>query len=264
MTARWVNFCTCPPNTKIVHRSFTWVQSRQSWHTFLFQSCILAADSGSREGQVKCTFQDEGEGKVKVLATESCLILCDPVDIACQALLSMGFSRQEYRSGLPCPSPGDLPDLGIEPEYPTLQADSLLSEPPGKPWGRMEGACNCLAQVHPSQVNRWSCLLDDLLQQSSILRQNPSYNYSPFTQGGMLWKIKSSSSIFISPSLPFTLRVKWKRWVIYRDIFYHSLLIDCFWVSICKKNLKFMDWNWENAYHLQKTYNWNSRKYEKL
>ena len=50
-----------------------------------------------------------------------------------QAPLSMGFSRQEYRSGLPVPSPGDLPNPGIEPRFPTLQADSLLSEPPGKP-----------------------------------------------------------------------------------------------------------------------------------
>jgi len=45
----------------------------------------------------------------------------------------MGFSRQEYRSGLPFPSPGDLPDPGIEPRSPTLQADALTSEPPGKP-----------------------------------------------------------------------------------------------------------------------------------
>ena len=44
----------------------------------------------------------------------------------------MGFSRQEYRSVLPFPSPGDLPDPGIEPGSPTLQADALPSEPPGK------------------------------------------------------------------------------------------------------------------------------------
>ena len=44
-----------------------------------------------------------------------------------QAPLPMGFSRQEHWSGLPFPSPGDLPDLGIEPGSPTLQADSLLS-----------------------------------------------------------------------------------------------------------------------------------------
>ena len=45
----------------------------------------------------------------------------------------MDFSRQEYRSGLLFPSPGDLPDPGIEPMSPTLQADALTSEPPGKP-----------------------------------------------------------------------------------------------------------------------------------
>ena len=45
----------------------------------------------------------------------------------------MGFSRLEYWSGLPFPSPGDLPDSGIEPRSPVLQTDALLSEPPGKP-----------------------------------------------------------------------------------------------------------------------------------
>ena len=52
---------------------------------------------------------------------------------ASQAPLSMEFSRQESWSGLPSPSPGDLPDSGIEPRSPELQADSLLTEPPGKP-----------------------------------------------------------------------------------------------------------------------------------
>ena len=53
--------------------------------------------------------------------------------VAYQAPPSMGFFRQEYCSGLPFPSPGDLPNPGIEPGSPTLQADALLSEPPGKP-----------------------------------------------------------------------------------------------------------------------------------
>ena len=44
----------------------------------------------------------------------------------------MGFSRQEHWSGLPFPSPGDLPDPGIKPGFPSLQADSILSEPQGK------------------------------------------------------------------------------------------------------------------------------------
>ena len=55
-----------------------------------------------------------------------------PWTVACQAPLSMEFSRQEYWSGLPLPSPGDLPNPGVEPGSPGLQADSLLSEPPGK------------------------------------------------------------------------------------------------------------------------------------
>ena len=53
--------------------------------------------------------------------------------IAYQAPRSMGFSRQEYWSGMPFPSPGDLPDPGIEPGSPALQTDALPSEPPGKP-----------------------------------------------------------------------------------------------------------------------------------
>ena len=52
--------------------------------------------------------------------------------VACQALLSMGFSRHEYWSGLPFPPPGDLPDPGIEPGSPELQVDSLPTELRGK------------------------------------------------------------------------------------------------------------------------------------
>ena len=55
-----------------------------------------------------------------------------PWTVAGQAPLSMEFSRQEYWSGLPFSSPGDLPDPGIEPGCPALEADSLPSEPPGK------------------------------------------------------------------------------------------------------------------------------------
>ena len=56
--------------------------------------------------------------------------------VACQAPLSMEFSRQDYWSWLPLPSPGDLPNSGIKPRSQTLQADSLLSEPSGKPQTR--------------------------------------------------------------------------------------------------------------------------------
>ena len=65
-----------------------------------------------------------------------------PWTVACQAPLSMEFSRQEYWSGLPLPSPGDLPNPGVEPGSPGLQADSLLSEPPRKPYTIYMGAGN--------------------------------------------------------------------------------------------------------------------------
>ena len=62
-----------------------------------------------------------------------CPTLGDPMDCGHQAPLSMEFFRQEHCSGLSFPSPQDLPDPGIEPRAPTLQADSLQTEQPGKP-----------------------------------------------------------------------------------------------------------------------------------
>ena len=67
------------------------------------------------------------------LVAKSCPTLVTPWTVACQASLFIGFSRQEYWSGLPLPSPGDLPNPGIEPGSPVLQADSLPSELQGKP-----------------------------------------------------------------------------------------------------------------------------------
>ena len=67
------------------------------------------------------------------LVTKSCPTLVTPWTVACQAPLSMGFSRQEYWSGLSFPSPEDLPDPGIELRSPASQAESLPTELPGKP-----------------------------------------------------------------------------------------------------------------------------------
>ena len=73
----------------------------------------------------------ESESKRQSL---SCVqLFVTPWTGACQDPLSMGFSRQEYWSGLPLSPPGCLPNPGMEPRSPALQADSLLSEPPGKP-----------------------------------------------------------------------------------------------------------------------------------
>ena len=71
--------------------------------------------------------------KVKLKSFSLIRLFVTPWTVAHQDPLSMGFSRQVYWSGLLFPSPGDLPDPGIEPRSPTLQANTLTSEPPGKP-----------------------------------------------------------------------------------------------------------------------------------
>ena len=86
--------------------TFTWISHRYTWVSYV------------------CKWV-KSLSRVRLFAT--------PWTVAHQAPPSMGFSRQEYWSGLPIPSPGDLPNPGIEPRSPTLWADALTSEPPGKP-----------------------------------------------------------------------------------------------------------------------------------
>ena len=72
---------------------------------------------------------DSSWSKGKLLEAQSSLNLATPWTVACQTPLSLGFSSQEYWSGVRFLSPGDLPDLGIKLGSPTLQADALLTEP---------------------------------------------------------------------------------------------------------------------------------------
>ena len=84
-------------------------------------SCTVGGNVnwGSHSGEL---YEVKSLSRVQLFAT--------PWTVAYQAPPSMGFSRQEYWSGLPFPSPGDLPDPGIEPRSPALEADALTSEPP--------------------------------------------------------------------------------------------------------------------------------------
>ena len=78
----------------------------------------------------------------------------------------MGFSRQEYWSGLPFPSPGDIPDPGMEPRSPALQADALPSEPPGKP-SYISGWVIFLIQILFSEINvqrQWEETMEKLME----------------------------------------------------------------------------------------------------
>ena len=80
-------------------------------------------------GWVAISFSNAWKWKVKVKSLSGVWLLVTPWTAAYQAPLSMGFSRQEYWSELPLPSPGDLPNPGVELWSPSLQADALPSEP---------------------------------------------------------------------------------------------------------------------------------------
>ena len=81
---------------------------------------------------VAITFSNAGKSKVNVKSLSRVQLVVTPWTAAYQAPPSMGFSRHEYWSGLPLPSPENLPDPGIKPGSPALLTDSLPSEPPGK------------------------------------------------------------------------------------------------------------------------------------
>ena len=91
---------------------------------------------------------------VLCVVVQSCLTICDPIDCSPPGSSVHGdFSRQEYWSGFPCPPPGHLPNPGIEARSPTLQADSLPSEPPGKPKNTGMGSLPLLQGIFLTQVS---------------------------------------------------------------------------------------------------------------
>ena len=81
-----------------------------------------------------------------------------PWTVAYQAPLFMGFSRQEYWNGWLFPSPGDLPNPGIKPRSPTLEADSLLAEPPGKLKNTRVGSLSLLQGNFQTQELNWGIM----------------------------------------------------------------------------------------------------------
>ena len=90
--------------------------------------------------------------RVKVKSLSRVQLFATPWTVAYQVPQSMGFSRQEYWSGLPFPSPGDLPDPGIEPRSPALQADALPFEPPGK--SHLKYKLNLLCRICCTHINQ--------------------------------------------------------------------------------------------------------------
>ena len=104
----------------------SWQLDRETMETvkdFTFLGSIITSDEDCSHEIKRCLLLGRkamNNLKVKVKSLSRVRLFATPWTVAYQALLSMGFSRQEYWSGLPFPSPGDLPDPGIEPRSPTL------------------------------------------------------------------------------------------------------------------------------------------------
>ena len=129
-------------------------------------------------------------------------LFATPRTVAHQAALSVGFSRQQYWSALPFPSPGDLPNSGMEPRSFALQADSLLSEPPGESqrneddWQKLQF---CFLNFLPTQESGWRhCAL--LLHRSYPLECLPGFLGQGNTETG---SPGSLSSPFLSSHSSF-------------------------------------------------------------
>ena len=111
------------------------------------------------------------EPTVLCLVSQSCPTLT-PWAVAHQALLSMGFPRQEYWSGLPSPTPGDVPNPELKPRSPAWQADSLPSEPLGKAMNTEVGSLSHLQGIFPTQeLNQGLLNCRQILYQLSFLRR---------------------------------------------------------------------------------------------
>ena len=127
---------------------------------FESQSCHLGLPHSSVGKESVCN----AGVKVKVKSLSSVRFFATPWTVAYQAPPSMGFSRQEYWSKLPFPSPGDLPDPGIEPRSPEFHADALTSEPPGDP-GSIPGSGRLAGEGidYPLQYS-WASLVAQLVK----------------------------------------------------------------------------------------------------
>ena len=87
---------------------------------------------------------------MKVQVAQSCPTLCDPMDYTVHGIL-----QARTLEWVPFPPPGDLPNPGIEPRSPALQADSLPAEPPGKPKNTGVGNLSLLQGIFPTQESNW-------------------------------------------------------------------------------------------------------------
>ena len=114
--------------------------------------------------------------KVKVLVTQSCPTLCDPMDCSPSGSSVHRILQARILEWVAFPSPGDLPNPGIQPRSPTLQSHSLPAEPPGKPKNSGVGSLSLLQWIFPTQESNRALLhcrriLYQLSYQGSLTKQ---------------------------------------------------------------------------------------------
>ena len=132
--------------------------------------------------------------KVKVKSLSHVWLFATPWTVVYQAPPSMGFSRQECWSGLPFPSPGDLPDPGIEPGSPALQTDALPSEPPGKPAASAKSLQQCRTLCDPIDGSPPGSPVPGILQARTLEWVAISFS------NAWRWKVKVKSLSCVRPS----------------------------------------------------------------
>ena len=135
----------------------------------------------------------------------------NPWTVACQAPLSIGFSRQEYWSGLPFPSPGDLPNLGIEPGSPALQADSLPTELWGKPLLLLTLYQPKLFSTHVMKQDKFCVSVPQTMYINPHKVHSANKNANKYTHKGDSFSVLESICIeWFGSLLPLTFALKWK------------------------------------------------------
>ena len=132
-----IHYSTAPPfcnNSFSTSLQLVWLEVAKSRMCLLIRAAHLASGFLRVMAIFTQPLWGSWKWKVKVKSLSRVRLFATPWTVPYQAPQSMEFSRQEYWSGLPFPSPEDLPNPGIEPRSPALQADALPSEPPGKPY----------------------------------------------------------------------------------------------------------------------------------
>ena len=129
-----IYLATCPSRSPLLYSHFL-IMSKDfaNFRKFLLSSIVRGQSTSGHFITYKLWFKDNTLFWKWVKSLSRVRLFATPLTVAYQAPPSIGFSRQEYWSGLSFPSPGDLPDPGIEPGSLAFQADALTSEPPGKP-----------------------------------------------------------------------------------------------------------------------------------